>query len=158
MNSPDRVDGRGGAVRGVRFPAALAVIATVWIGVLETRNVYLNHLSRSWPQVAGVITWSESNSLHGWGVEYRYSIQGRTLSSTRVSYLTEESIPEMREVAPRYATGDAVQVKVNPRDPAMSVLETRPLSLRFFDTELLLAAGLWLATAVSHHHGRARRE
>jgi hypothetical protein len=98
----------------------------VWLRFKETAP-------RAWPQAKGVIV--GSRVLHGKHsrpeVEYEFTYQGHRYKSShwRFGNYSTGSREYADAVAFRYSVGDAVDVFVNIKEPANSVLEHRPTLL-----------------------------
>lgn len=96
----------------------------VLLGAAQTwgtiRALCLAKQSATWPVVRGVVT-AVAYDADGDGIEYRYTVEGRPLVSTRISFL--EGRRRASRGLVRYRPGDEVGVHHAPRAPEQSVLE-----------------------------------
>src|SRR5262245_60811049 len=91
-------------------------------------------LSLAWSEVDAVIVFSRDKPGHGIigvGVKYRYTVAGREYTGDRYRFhsILERGHMRGRDVQMAlgwYPAGERVELAVNPRDPADSVLEPGP--------------------------------
>lgn len=147
------------------FRIAVALALSVPLCVIGFRNEYRAFRSQSWPGVEGTIlensvstdthlaknqatkrpAAASETTRHEPLVYYTFTVQGRTYSGHRISFVDESTADyaEAAELAVRYPAQSSVTVYYDPRNPEISTLERRGGGVNGW----LIACGLGLAAA-----------
>lgn len=133
-------------------PALVGLTAFGTLTGIFLWQVWLGHLSRSWPSTTGRILISEvrRNPHRLYRVQayvlYEYRVGGRRYTGTRVTFggwlHTRQSAAD--RVVGRYRTGAPVSVRYDPRKPSRSTLERRTSKMVW----LFIGIGVFMMTNI----------
>ena len=134
----------------------LSAIALAWFLFL----LYRTQAVRKWPTVIGTVIESsveKDPDLNRYPqVRYRYSVNGTEYTSDRIlphGRLATTGTHAVRVVA-RYKTGSRVRVRVNPRRPADSALETGLPFIVYFMLVVSVVAFWWMGNLFQSGFGQ----
>lgn len=112
-----------------KFYTAMLLITTVFGAYLSARVVE-NFNSKNWPTVSGVVETSQIKQLkkstnYLIQIEYRYFVNGVEYLNDRFSVMNNGvSHEEAKRLLSMYSKGQQVQVRYEPSNPQVSLLET----------------------------------
>lgn len=150
---------------GMGLLSACIVAALAWVAQQSLDNARQNlawaQQSPSWPAVPGVILESAlaevsiksgKSRVPGFlaRIRYEYVVGKRTFTGKRIFFGYEaQRTPRLAEqLVSRYPRGAGVEIRYNPQNPALSVLE--PGHTRWNEREAVEAErGLWIALSIS---------
>ncbi|HAV63819.1 MAG TPA: hypothetical protein DCY13_15820, partial [Verrucomicrobiales bacterium] len=121
----------GGRIFLTIFGLIFAGVALGFIGFIA-REAMQDREVRRWTPIpaqvisSAVLPATGSDSTHGFAISYSYQLDGRSFTGTQLRRqpVAETDVSEIERLVSRYPAGAQVTCRVNPANPAESVIET----------------------------------